>query len=183
MWLFITLGVIGVILGLYLLNRDVGIFIRPLDGIEIFFSIIITILVSGLISFILSVIFSICYLKWTDVEYEYKYEYLEIVNLQDNSLTSGSFFLGSGSINETPYYIYYYKTEDCFYKMGKTNANNAKIKITDGTPRKVIRKKFIVAKNFIERNFVVIPPKESKTVYFEVPPGSIKEIYNLDAKL
>lgn len=47
----------------------------------------------------------------------------EIIALQDNSDIQGSFFLGSGSINNRDYYVYYYKTE-YGYKQNKLYLDN-----------------------------------------------------------
>ena len=47
----------------------------------------------------------------------------EIVALQDNSSVSGSFFLGSGSVDNTDYYVFYINTETG-YKREKLNADS-----------------------------------------------------------
>ncbi len=47
----------------------------------------------------------------------------EIVALQDTSSVSGSFFLGSGSVNNNDYYVFYIDTESG-YKREKINADS-----------------------------------------------------------
>ncbi|MBQ8245809.1 MAG: hypothetical protein IJZ42_01635 [Lachnospiraceae bacterium] len=48
----------------------------------------------------------------------------EVIALQDNSSIQGHYFLGSGSINNREYYVYYYETE-YGYKQNKLPLNDA----------------------------------------------------------
>jgi len=71
---------------------------------------------------------------------------IEIVSLKDKSSIEGSFVLGSGTIKDKDYYIYYSKTQDGGYKRNKIEAENVtiyqtnketpKLKFTDITPLK-----------------------------------------------
>lgn len=173
----IILSLIG--LGLILYYARYEYIDEPIYAIPI---ILLGSVVSSFVSIILIVGISLAYSKFVNIDYNYKYQYTEIVNLQDNSSVNGSFFLGSGSINEESYYVYYYKTDDGFYKLGKTKTDNAKIKITNETPRKVKKIKCITPGNLFEKYFIILPTSLTHSVHFEIPPGSIKENYNLDAK-
>jgi len=62
--------------------------------------------------------------------------YQNIISMRNNSKTEGSFFLGSGSINQVEYYFYFYKTKDGGIKRDKVSTRYATIHETnDKSPR------------------------------------------------
>lgn len=99
--------------------------------------------------------------------------YLEVV--QDNSTISGSFFLGCGSINGEMFYSFYEQVNKDEFKLDKIRYDNATIKIIrDGSkPRiEIIHKKW-------QTNWGIW--NNYRNVIY-VPNGTIKNVYNLDAK-
>lgn len=50
-----------------------------------------------------------------------------IVSIRNNDVTSGNFMLGCGSIKQTEYYFYFYKTLNGGYARGKKNVNKTVI--------------------------------------------------------
>ena len=99
--------------------------------------------------------------------------------LQDNSSTQGSFFLGSGLVDEIFKYVFYYKYEDGF-QMKLVNYNDAIVKYSDENPR--VERYFNKPKeNELINLFAIDSPDYSK-YYIYVPKGSIKQIYTLDAQ-
>lgn len=104
---------------------------------------------------------------------------LNIETLQDNNGVGGGFFLGSGNIDGTMCYVFYYE-ENGFYKMMKLNHELVKIKYSDGNPRLQIMQKGIT-KSLINY-FALDLWLKDKTYIIEVPKGTIKNNYILDAQ-
>lgn len=61
-------------------------------------------------------------------------ETYEIISLKDNDNTTGTFVLGTGSVYDTTYYVYNYKTEDGGIKRDKINTNDATVYETKDSP-------------------------------------------------
>ena len=76
-----------------------------------------------------------------------------IISIKTNDVISGRFLLGSGSINQTEYYFYFYKTINGGYARGKKNVNITEI-IEDDTQNPHIE--------------VLTTTYESKTGWFKV---------------
>ena len=55
-----------------------------------------------------------------------------IISIRNNDVTSGNFMLGCGSIKQTEYYFYFYKTLNGGYARGKKNVNKTVI-VEDNT--------------------------------------------------
>lgn len=105
--------------------------------------------------------------------------YLEA--LQDNNNVSGSFFLGSGSINGEIKYVFYYET-DGGYRMEQLSYDKTLIKYTNETPKvEFYRQEQTDA--FINKFSVRVRGCgcDSKNIIY-VPKGTIKQNYNLDAQ-
>lgn len=51
----------------------------------------------------------------------------DIVSIKNDSNLSGSFFIGSGSINQTEYYVYFIRMEDGGFKRDMVQSNKAVI--------------------------------------------------------
>lgn len=103
----------------------------------------------------------------------------ELESLQDGSLMSGSFFLGSGVVKDEMKYIFYYE-EDGFYKLKQVDYNDAKISYSDGKPRAERYKFEEVVGPFINYFALDYLGEEEYIIY--IPKGTIKQDYNLDAK-
>ncbi len=61
-----------------------------------------------------------------------------IISIRNNDVTSGNFMLGCGSIKQTEYYFYFYKTLNGGYARGKKNVNKTVI-VEDNTKHPQIR--------------------------------------------
>lgn len=97
--------------------------------------------------------------------------------LQDNNSVSGSFFLGSGSIDGKMKYVFYYEIDGGF-KMAQIDYNDAIIKYSDTV--KAIRYKEEPTDDLI--NWFAVDICMSDTYEIFVPKGTIKNNYNLDAQ-
>lgn len=97
----------------------------------------------------------------------------EIENLQDNNSVSGSFFIGTGSIDGVMKYVFYHKVDGGF-KMMQLDYKDTIIKYSNDLPR--------VEKlcNYSESNFGVSFLRTIYVIY--VPEGTIKQSYILDAQ-
>lgn len=103
-----------------------------------------------------------------------------LVNMQDNSNVEGSFFLGSGTVDEELKYTFYYKSGES-YKLKQIPADLAKIKYLkgDNKPRIEVRGKE-KTDDFINHFSINTIDDNNYTIF--VPEGSIKNNYKLDAK-
>lgn len=99
-----------------------------------------------------------------------------IIALQDNIETNGSFFLGSGTVDENP--VYYYMAEDEFgYKMDTIDVDSTYIKYSkDKTHIETYTPYFT---NGVVEFFTGGCLGSSRTVIY-IPKGSIVENYNID---
>lgn len=105
---------------------------------------------------------------------------VNLVNLQDHSSVSGEFFLGCGQINGEMKYVLYTQEEDSTYRMWQVNYYDAKIKYTNGPPTEDITRVF--EEDNLYEKFVLLANLDNYTYIFEVPRGSIKTDFTLDAK-
>lgn len=106
----------------------------------------------------------------------------ELTSIQDNGAINGSFFLGSGNINGTMQYAFYIKRGDS-YKMWTIEYYNAEIMYADTPPKIDIVSTH--TSTSIWNKFAIgffWPDKEEWTCVFNIPKGSIKNNFNLDAQ-
>lgn len=107
---------------------------------------------------------------------------IPIVSLKDKSGIEGSFVLGSGTIKDKDYYIYYSKTQDGGYKRNKVLAENVTIyqtnneapnlRLTETTPLKNETTKFWIGETEIF--------KDQSDIKFIVPENTIIEQFKLE---
>lgn len=103
----------------------------------------------------------------------------EIVSLQDNQSVQGQFFLGSGVVDGTMKYSFYYEYGNG-YKLAQLNPNNTTI-IYDKNEPKCIEYKQVKNDDFI--NYFSCSMHEGDKEYeIYVPKGTIKNNFNLDAQ-
>ena len=129
---------------------------------------------ASLLGFIFIIFFGLFYTEVFVEEQTIRVEKLHAIN--DSSGTSGSFFLGSGSIDEKPVYLYYYKEGEAF-RRGSIDADDAEIFYSDGTPR--IEYRGAIIPRWIDPIGGDIPQGLSR-IY--VPEGSISSQYEFDNK-
>lgn len=106
-----------------------------------------------------------------------KVETVEVISLNDNSDIEGSFFLGSGSVNEELVYYYAYKS-DKGVTVGKVDADEVYINYTDEQPRlEEYRTNF--KSEFLKWSFAYLG-EDSCYYKLYIPEGSIIEEYKID---
>ena len=104
---------------------------------------------------------------------------LKIESLQDANNIRGNFFLGIGQVEGKMQYVFYYKSGE-FYRMAQIEYELVKIKYSNAEPQVHITEKY-PTEAFIN-NFAYDTDIHSKTYIIEVPQGTIKNNYNLDAQ-
>lgn len=104
---------------------------------------------------------------------------LQLESLQDNGSVEGSFFLGSGQIDGTMKYVFYYKYGE-YYKLGQADYKYVSVKYSNENPKVEIFTRKEVDGAFIN-NFAVDLGKEPMYIIY-VPKGSIKQGFTLDAQ-
>lgn len=102
-----------------------------------------------------------------------KFTQLEVLN--DSSTVGGTFFLGSGVVDENPSFYFYERSGD-FYDYRVIEAERARIKITDGEP-----KLETITYESGNRWISMFPATSKPTYIFHIPEGSIRTDYVLDA--
>lgn len=103
---------------------------------------------------------------------------LKIVNLQDGNSLNGRFYLGSGYVGSSMKYSFYYEQSDGNYKLMQIDADLTTIKISD-TPQIT---SYVKCYTDSRINDWVIKINYHTYYIIEVPKGSIKENFNLDAQ-
>jgi len=172
MYILLLLSVLGIFIALYISTKDgwCGIF-------EVIFDVFFGFLVGGTLGLLIAIIIgSFIPDKYTEnVEVpEYK-----IYNLQDNSNVSGSFFLGSGRVDEKMAYTFYIHTVDGYVPMSLETSTCAIKETDDIKPQMVSVKRKFKNKNF-DKWAATTDPTICHIIY--VPKGTIVKNYNLDAK-
>lgn len=106
-----------------------------------------------------------------------------LVALQDGNSTGGSFFLGTGYIDDKQQFSYYQENNGQ-YRLKSVDAENAIIIQGNGKPRVVKSCSLDAVAPIIFYPFFQGDRYDcsTKTYEFHVPPGSIKSNYTLDAK-
>ena len=116
-----------------------------------------------------------------------KTETYNLVCLQDNNTISGNFFIGSGTINGTSMYSFYYQSDidpitnkPMYKRMNIETYRDISITYTDDSPR-IVKYEWIKSDKFINHfAFDLAVPNDSYVFY--IPDGSILNEYKLDAQ-
>jgi len=104
---------------------------------------------------------------------------INIMNIQDNSTTSGTFFLGCGSINGIMYYSYYEVVGDNEFKLCKLDVDVANIRyISEGEKPRIEQISRELSRD--STNWGTWLGNPQYNIY--VPNGSIHNNFNLDAQ-
>ena len=104
-----------------------------------------------------------------------------IVTLKDNNSVEGNFFLGTGVINGSMRYVFYKINDDSTYQMWQVNYYDAKIRYVNTQPKVIITDKR-PSKSLFNKFAIDISDESYQTYMFEVPNGSIKNSFELDAQ-
>lgn len=168
--LWIILGaIIGLIIGIVLAKDDWCDF---WEGVGYSFLGILLGAMIGLIITLFCSIFAECGAEktWSTVEDT------NIYALQDNLTTEGSFFLGSGHINDELKY-FYVKETDVGYTVCNVDADNSYIRYTTDRCH-IERQTYEFTNGFVK--LIAIPM--SDRYIFHIPDGSILNNYAVDLK-
>ena len=170
MYTIITLYIIGYVFFVYYNYKDWGDWSDW--GFIIFFPLLQSLLFA-LAGLIIAIALPVKYetTSWTE----------NIVTLKDNNSVEGRFFLGTGMINGSMKYVYYQKNDESTYQMWQADYYNAKIRYISTQPKVVITDKHW-AKTTFNKWAIDMADESRQTYIFEVPQGSIKNSYELDAQ-
>lgn len=104
-----------------------------------------------------------------DPRYE-KEHYLYIYSLKNQNDTSGDFFLGSGAIESTEYYYYFYKGQNG-YRRSKERVYDVSIQETDSRRPEIVK---IIKTYSHEKSFIKWTPQtHSENYIMYVPTNTI----------
>lgn len=104
-----------------------------------------------------------------------------VVALKDGSSANGRFFLGSGYLNGRMYFTYYAYNNDSTYSMWQAPSYEVKIKYVTSYPMVEITR--TQERDCLWNYFAFdYDSMEGNTYVFEIPEGSIKSNYQLDAE-
>lgn len=114
-----------------------------------------------------------------DVEYPKPYKTVELVSMNDGSQTSGVFFLASGYFNGSNVYRFYTKNPDGGMHMNSTYTWTGTVYEREGAkPEVSFWKPVKKSGNF----WTVFGAGGDELETFVVPPGTVKQDFNLDAQ-
>ena len=111
----------------------------------------------------------------------WQYAATPLVNLADGSQTSGSFFLGSGTIDDQAVYSYYVRFADGHAEQRTTPVSGVKVYDNSDDPRVVAEEKCVsFAEWFLpcELSF----NNDADVVELHIPKNSITRDFTLDAQ-
>lgn len=109
---------------------------------------------------------------------------VRLESLQDGSSVRGSFFLGSGVINEVSVFTWYEQPQLGSYRQARADADDSTVHYTDQAPRYVVHiEKYQDGSFWGTWGWRLDAGNEVYRTYdFYVPKGSVKSSYELDAK-
>jgi len=108
-----------------------------------------------------------------------KVSYLNVETLQDNNSVKGDFFLGCGQVEGKMKYVFYVE-KNGFYEMQQLDYDVVKIKYTDSIPTVKVIEKYPTESAINKWGFDW--DAFDKRYIIQVPKGTIKNNYNLDAQ-
>ena len=144
------------------------IWFRPKD-IDMDDAIPLTIFITPLISIFIGLL-TMFGVRWIDSKETVTYKpTCNIISIRNNDVTSGNFMLGCGSIKQTEYYFYFYKTLNGGYARGKKNVNHTVI-VEDAcklphiemlTTSYESKSGWFKFRNQQEENYIIVVPKNT----------------------
>lgn len=102
-------------------------------------------------------------------------QYTSLASLSDGSGVSGSFFLGIGSVDSEPVYMYY-TNDNGVFRLHQIEARRAYVTYTDSQPQ-MVKHTDRSTNKWLSVFFGIDNDYE-----FQVPRGSVKSNFNLDAQ-
>ena len=167
MYTILLLSIIGFLIMVYIEYKDWG-------GLD--FGVIIVSLLQTIFVALAALIIALM----LPVKYETTSLADKIVTLKDNNSLYGSFFLGTWMIEGRMKYVYYQQNADSTYQMQQVDYYKARIRYVDSEPKIVVTD--IRPKECMWNKFALDLSGSDQTYIFEVPKGSIKNGYELDAQ-
>lgn len=164
---------------LILIGMVIGIAITIYQTYKGFFRDFIDYIMSSFIGGLLGGAFGLISAIMLPMDTYDKHYSLNIETLQDNNSVIGNFFLGCGQIEGKMKYVFYYE-ENGLYRMMQLDYNLVQIKYSDSKPKVNVTENY-PSDAFIN-NFAIDLDVFYKTYIIEVPKGTIKNNYNLDAQ-
>ena len=141
------------------------------SGVSILMSIL-ALVISFLVSLVLGACFMNCDMKLLSQQTQNLYA------ISDGNEVEGSFFLGSGTIDDSMKYVYIVEVEGKGYKMKTIGVNNAFVSYTEDTPT-LVTNTYVFENEFL--NFIAFPANATEYI-FNIPTGSITNTYVIDMK-
>lgn len=136
-------------------------------------------MLSGFILIVLSIVSLVGAITINTKELDSKDEYLhKIYTLKSESFVSGNFYLGSGSINEDLYYIYYIKNERNEYYIGKVLEQETLIIESDDLEIGLYSRRYTLQENILGFKRIKENTKSDRNYIIVVPTGTIIIDYN-----
>ena len=140
-------------------------------------------MLSGFILIVLSIVSLVGAITIITKELDSKDEQLhKIYTLKSESFVSGNFYLGSGSINEDLYYIYYIKNERNEYYIGKVLEQETLIIESDDLEISLYSRRYTLQENILGFKRIKENTKSDRNYIIVVPTGTIIIDYNQTVK-
>ena len=105
----------------------------------------------------------------------------ELTTLQDGTSAGGSFFLGSGTLDNKMQYAYYLREDNGSYRLETTTADDARVRFDAGVPR-TEEEWHCVPDGGLWTSPLLRGLCSFHSATFYIPEGSIKTTYTLDAQ-
>lgn len=170
----VIVAVLGVLLGIFLAFKNREFSYIMVSAISLFVAFIVGVVIDGPINWAMR--------DKVDVTYG-------LAALNDGRKTQGSFFLGSGTIDSVPSFMYYAEDGDG-YVLRDWSARSSRVVETTGKPRAVFtcddygsvpRPFRYSVKMILDDGWGWVDCRHA-FVTFYVPPGSVKQEITLDAQ-
>lgn len=133
---------------------------------------IISFMFSGIVGLVLAFGIGLFIPKMT-----FTHQQIELAAMQDGIQTSGQFFLGSGSVDEETYYLFYAKTGETSYVMDKRTTNTSTIFEDEE------HEPYLTDYDQVFRTDLwlwIALPTLSRRSEFHIPKGSVLQNFRLD---
>lgn len=168
MWTIIIAAIIGIFIGVWVALGSYG------DTVP-----------GGIFGGIIGALFGLIIALFIPGDYEYVSNYQQLETLTDNQATSGSFFLGCGSIDEKMVYVYYSNTRTDkrgkkYYTLDMLDYNKCEVTYIESNELPMLESTWREETDS-PINYFSITTRMERYI-FHVPAGTINNSYQLDAQ-
>lgn len=147
------------------------------DAFDVLGVILVLLLLGGIILEIGALSFKLLSLKFS--EYECRSEVTKLVALKDRFGEEGRFFLGSGSIDQKPYYVFYREDGKAII-LDKVPAEGVKV-YEEERHNAIMERYFLVRKGW-KIHPAAVDSNCKGVIKFRIPKGTVVRSYNLDLR-